>query len=201
MFDFNGTLADDLEIVYAGMASVFHKFGLKPPSRKIFRNSPMINQKWYHEQGIPRDITQMMVHEIFSATIHPLWGETRLRSDAITVVQQLRELRMVTGVVSALREPLFEERVHHLKIRGDFDFLIGGREDKRSTFLEMMEKLQVSPAQTFYVGDTASDVEAANLAGIVSIAFASGYNSRKLLVAQKPDFVVKSLTELLRIVG
>lgn len=200
MFDFNGTLVDDLDVLYERTKAVFRKYKAKPPSLKIFRNASPINAEWYYCNGIPREITPEQIREQFSALQGPDWNKSRLRPDAINVAHILREQKIITGIVSALNAPLFEKRVGEMGIREDFDFLIGGREDKRLAFLEAMEKFQIPPQQSFYIGDTASDIIDANQAGIIAIAFTSGYNSRKLLVAQKPDFVVKSLTDILKIV-
>ncbi|MEK7640853.1 MAG: HAD family hydrolase [Patescibacteria group bacterium] len=199
MFDFNGTLVDDMDVLYARTSSVFKKYKLKPPSLKSFRNAAPINKEWYHSQGLPAEVTDEELKEAFSATEDPIWNKSKLRPDALKVAHALRDKKIITGIVSALNQPLFEKRVEQMRLREHFDFLIGGRENKRIAFLEMLEKFQIPPQQAFYIGDTASDVVDANLAGIISIAFTGGYNTRKLLVAKRPDFVVKSLSELLRI--
>ena len=201
MFDFNGTLVDAMHVLYARTSSVFRKYKLKPPSLKAFRNAAPINKEWYHSQGLPDEVTDAELKEAFSATEDPIWDKSKLRQDALVVVNALRNKKIITGIVSALNQPLFEKRVEQMRIREHFDFLVGGRENKRIAFLEMLEEFQIPPQQAFYVGDTASDVEEANLAGIISIAFTGGYNTRKLLVAKKPDFVVESLSAVLKILN
>ncbi len=199
MFDFNGTLVDDMHVLYARTASVFQKYKLKPPSLRAFRNAAPINKEWYHSRGLPSEVTDEELKEAFSATEDPIWDKSKLRPDALDVAKALRNKKIITGVVSALNHPLFEKRVEQMNLRKHFDFLIGGRENKRIAFLEMLDKFQIPPQQAFYIGDTASDMVDANLAGIISIAFTGGYNTRKLLVAKRPDFVVKSLSDILKI--
>ncbi|TSC82905.1 MAG: phosphoglycolate phosphatase [Parcubacteria group bacterium Gr01-1014_19] len=199
MFDFNGTLVDDMHVLYARTSSVFHKYKLKPPSLRAFRNAAPINTAWYRSQGLPESVTEEELKETFSATEDPIWDKSKLRPDAIAVAHALRERKIITGIVSALNQPLFEKRVEQMNLQKHFDFLVGGRENKRIAFLEMLDKFRIPPQQAFYIGDTASDIVDANLAGIISIAFTGGYNTRKLLVAKRPDFVVKSLSDILKI--
>ncbi|MEM0090160.1 MAG: HAD family hydrolase [Nitrososphaerota archaeon] len=59
--------------------------------------------------------------------------------------------------------------------------------------------LGTSPEETVYVGDSTYDIEAAKSVGIKSIAVLGGIHSEDVLVEKKPDFIIKSLSELLNI--
>ncbi len=60
--------------------------------------------------------------------------------------------------------------------------------------------LGTSPEETVYVGDSTYDIEAAKSIGIKSVAILGGIHSESMLVEKKPDFIIKSLTELLKII-
>ncbi len=47
-----------------------------------------------------------------------------------------------------------------------------------------------------YAGDMSADVQAATLAGMLSIAVSTGYHPHELLKAARPDLLVSSLTQL-----
>ncbi|MDO8467235.1 MAG: HAD family hydrolase [bacterium] len=202
MFDFNGTLVSDLDIVYSAMAAVFKTHKVRPPPLELFRNTPQVPIEWYYEQGLPRKISEMEIQCIFSLHAINCWRESRprLRRSALQLIKECRRRRMKTAIVSALNLKLMDERADQLALRGHFDEIRGGAGDKFEAFQEMLIRFKTPPEKAFYIGDTAGDVESSRRAKITSIAFTNGYNTPDVLLAAKPDFVVKSLSEVLKII-
>lgn len=201
MFDFNGTLVRDLPIVYEAMSSVFQAHLVTPPALKIFRNTPRVPLEWYYEQGLPKHVSHDEIRSLFSAAAAKSWGtkSPRLRHGTLPLVRACRRQKAKTIIISALNKDLMHERTSRLKLHLHFDEIHGGIEDKTEVILEMLDKHKTKNHESFYVGDTAGDIEAAKRAKIISIAILDGYNTRKVLLAEKPDFVVKSLVEVLQI--
>ncbi len=201
MFDFNGTLVSDLRIVYEAMSSVFQAHLVTPPALRIFRNTPKVPLEWYYQHGLPRHVSHEEIRRLFSASAAESWKtkSPSLRPGALTLVRACRRKKAKTIIISALNKDLMHERTEKLKLHHHFDEIHGGIEDKSEVILEMLDKHKAKRRESFYVGDTAGDIEAARRAKIISIAILGGYNTRKVLLAEKPDFVVKSLLEVLQI--
>jgi len=60
-----------------------------------------------------------------------------------------------------------------------------------------MEQLDVSPLQTLMVGDSRSDIKAAQAAGCRVAAVTYGYNHGEPVSAYQPDLIVDNLAELI----
>lgn len=61
------------------------------------------------------------------------------------------------------------------------------------------EKLGVNPFEAVFVGDTIMDIQAAKNAGCTSIAVTYGIGTREQLTAQKPDVLIDSFDEVLKL--
>ncbi|HLB58081.1 MAG TPA: HAD hydrolase-like protein, partial [Gammaproteobacteria bacterium] len=53
--------------------------------------------------------------------------------------------------------------------------------------------------ETFYIGDETRDIQAAKKNHIYSIAVTWGFNNKKVLAAEKPDFLIDNPKELLAV--
>ena len=60
-----------------------------------------------------------------------------------------------------------------------------------------MEATQTLPEETFFFGDSVSDIEAGQDHGIATVAVLYGYEPLEKLFAATPDFTCESLTDLL----
>ena len=59
-----------------------------------------------------------------------------------------------------------------------------------------MKDKDLKLSEMIYIGDETRDIQAAKKAGIRSAAVTWGYNSRKALEAQSPDYLIHSPQEL-----
>ena len=87
----------------------------------------------------------------------------------------------------------------------DYFSLMGCAEENTKSKAEIVERVLQNYTQqgkifdkwkTYMIGDTPSDIRAAQGNGIVSIAVATGYFSSEELAKEKPDYVLKDLREM-----
>ncbi len=81
-----------------------------------------------------------------------------------------------------------------------FSRVFAGAYDKKQVIHDLLSKLNFSPDETLFVGDTVHDIETGKHAGILTAAIISGYNSEDQLRSAKPDFFLQSLSELKNLV-
>ncbi len=62
-----------------------------------------------------------------------------------------------------------------------------------------LSKLNVTPAAVYYVGDSASDIDAGHGAGAKTVAVAWGLTPLDVLVQRRPEFTIQSVPELLEV--
>ena len=68
--------------------------------------------------------------------------------------------------------------------------------DKRKKIHEILEENQLAPDETLFIGDMQHDIETARHGGIHSCAVLTGYNTLDQLRAAEPDLIVEHLREL-----
>lgn len=87
-----------------------------------------------------------------------------------------------------------------------FDYIHGWREDRQhkphpEPVLLTCAALGVEPGASLMVGDTELDIEAGKAAGAATCAVTHGFRPTWFLVAQKPDYVIGSICDILGIVA
>lgn len=72
---------------------------------------------------------------------------------------------------------------------------------KNLNLKKIIESHDLDIADVIYIGDEARDIDAARQLGIKAAAVTWGYNSAKTLEAHKPDYLIHSPGELLRLLN
>ena len=83
-----------------------------------------------------------------------------------------------------------------------FDFIYSGTTFGKSKVInKFLNQNNINPQQAIYVGDETRDIEAARKSNIRAIAVSWGFNSKELLAAQNPDFLIHQPNELIDVIG
>jgi HAD superfamily hydrolase (TIGR01509 family) len=107
------------------------------------------------------------------------------------------------GVVTAKRRATVELAFARIPIAHLFQTDVGGDEPEKhkpdpEPLLEAARRLDVSPAECAYVGDSPFDIRAAKAAGMYAVAVTWGrIHDRSLLEQEQPDAIVDTAEELL----
>lgn len=67
---------------------------------------------------------------------------------------------------------------------------------KDAVIRKISKKLGFAPQNTYMIGDEVRDIEAAQKAGVQSVAVTWGFNHHKLLLAAKPNFLIEKVEDL-----
>src|SRR5258708_2939618 len=106
------------------------------------------------------------------------------------VLTKLKKRNMVLGIVTSNSKENVEQ---FLKNNGilEIDFIYSELNffGKGKVIKNLLKKRKINPKTALYVGDEVRDVEAARNGGVKVVAVSWGYNSRKKLHEQKPDFL------------
>lgn len=111
------------------------------------------------------------------------------------LVGELKRSGVKLGVFSAANAEAARIRVGHAGLLDYFDEVLGGdlvanTKPHPEGLLRLIEKFEVEPSATIYVGDMVADVETGRAAGATTVAVTWGADSLKKLAAAKPDHLI-----------
>ncbi len=192
IFDWSGTLVDDLGPVIEATNAVLAKYEIAALDREQFRRAFRLPyQDFYAEQlpGIPLEELEAHFRPAFDAAITP-----------VTVLPHAREklewctaLGIRAFVLTSMDTLAFERQMDDFGLRHHFEATYSGVLDKREIIHQILKTHNLNPVETAFVGDMTHDVETARHGGISSIAVLTGYNHAEILAAVRPDITVPDL--------
>lgn len=122
------------------------------------------------------------------------------------IMEYLKNKNIKSGLGTGLSRDFLEKVILYLGWENiGFNYIAAsedvgkGRPDPAMAF-DMMEKLNLGPAEILKVGDTFSDILEGKNAGIKTAAILSGTQSESVLRKYDPDFIINKLTELKEII-
>ncbi len=195
IFDWSGTLVDDLPAVWEASNFVLTQAGRDEMSLEQFRAEfclPFTNFYDKHTPHVPMDQLESWFHGRFrqcQASVRPL-------PHARAFLEFSREQRLRTFLLSTVASDHFAVQNRSLGFDEFLDKPYLGIWDKRTKIHEILEENKLRPRETLFIGDMQHDIETARHGGIHSCAVLTGYNTLAQLRAAGPDLIVEHLGEL-----
>jgi phosphoglycolate phosphatase len=197
IFDWSGTLVDDMGPVIEATNAVLGKYGIAPYDREGFRRSFRLPYREFYQEMLPG-----IALEELEAHFRPAFdGATSL----VTVLPHAREklewakargLRMF--VLTSMDADAFGRQLEEFGMKEFFEATYAGVMDKREIIAEILETHNLAKDETAFVGDMTHDVETAKHGGISSIAVLTGYHHAEVLAGVRPDITVPDLGVLVK---
>src|SRR5512133_1720377 len=187
LFDLDGTVIDSGAIILASMRHAAKEVLGEEPSDELLMAAV----------GGPGLEAQMHA-------LAPDRDEELVRCPGIDdVLVRLKDEGRRLGIVTAKRRATVELAFNVLPLEHLFDTVVGGDETARhkpdpEPLLLAASRLDASPNDCAYVGDSPFDIRAAKTADMYAIAVTwGGIHDRAKLQAEEPDAIVDSAEELL----
>jgi phosphatidylglycerol:prolipoprotein diacylglycerol transferase len=122
--------------------------------------------------------------------------------DALEVISQLKAEGYKLGIVSSKKKDMVEYGMRLVGFTDEFDVIIGYDEVKEHKpspegILNACIALGVDHDNMLYIGDTSTDIHAANNAGIYSVAYLTHPERRDAIHQAKPNATIEHLSELI----
>lgn len=202
IFDFDGTLADSLDVVIDEYNRLAPRYRVKPidradlPRLRALRGPAALREHQVSLWKLP-----FLVRSMRSA-LHTRAAELRPFAgipDALHALEQAGCRCSVLSTNSASNIQRFM-RANQLNM---FEHVAGGASmfGKAGALKKLMKRAKLEPARVHYVGDEIRDVAAAKAAGVRSIAVSWGYAKRDALAALKPDHIVDTPQQLVELLA
>ena len=194
IFDYDGTLINSVDDMYAGVCNVFKMEGKVPPTFDVFyREYGEPHLDFYRRFDITSSHEQIMRWYLQVANINDM----PFFSDVHDVLEGLALRGILMGIISGNEE----HRVvgscrraglaHHMKV------MVGQARDKVNYIRQFCVDHSVQPAETFYVGDFVSDVRDAKQAGVVAVGITRGRKGIIELEAAGAKHCISDLYEII----
>lgn len=200
LFDFDGTVADTRAVAHGILNDMSKEFGFKElPEEELENARDMSTRQFIRHLGIKSWRVPMiakrglhLLHERIDR-IDPIAGmpevlaELYAKGNRIGILTSNSEAN-VTAFLRRHDLPYFHFVRTSSKLFGK------GREMKK-----ILKQENLTAPSVLYVGDETRDIEAARETGLRMAAVTWGYNSAEALTAMKPDHLITSPGEILRI--
>lgn len=207
VWDFNGTILDDLEITLDSINTVLrarklpsitirtHREGFRFPIQEYYRDLGFDLQAESFEE-ISREY-----HTLYMKRIH----ECGMYEGVEELIEYFRSLGVRQYILSALHEPLLHECVDMLGIGENFEAVYGLGDllarSKTERGLALRDDFSVVPDRAALLGDTEHDMEVARALGVLPVAAGWGhqssgmFNANGAIAAARPNAVIPTLRE------
>ncbi|MEM7077212.1 MAG: HAD hydrolase-like protein [Pseudomonadota bacterium] len=202
VWDWNGTLLDDVDLALDVANGLFVELGLAPVSRarylEIF-DFPV--QGYYERAGVDfTDLDFGTLSARYGAAFETRLGEAQLFADATRVLARLKTLGVAQYVLSSTEHQALARMIARFDLGAAFVDLQGLPDGlargKTEVGFDLLANHQLHPNATLLIGDTRHDWEVAQALGVDCVLVATGHQSRERL-AEFGVPVVGGLDDLL----
>ena len=202
IWDWNGTLFNDVELCSDIMNNLLRSRGLKIVTVEEYKSVFTFPVKKYYEI-LGHDVSdanwEIISHE-FINEYETRKHESDLYPQAEQVIKFISEMRISQSVLSAYSQHTLEELIEHFNLTNYFMRLIGldniYAASKIENGIKWMKELGHNKGDVLLIGDTVHDFEVADEIGADCLLITEGHQAKKsLLECGVP--VIDSLSELL----
>ena len=205
-FDLDNTLVDSVKAHTKAYNRVLNTFGLKSKTEKYM----------FSKLGRPKDELIKLLAPKSSKNVRDEINKLHDRYLSSGYFKYAKGLKYSLEILKYLKKKKYKIAITSNCVRGNiyvilkgsginrkyFDLLVGGDDVKRSKpypdeILKVSKFFRKKP--DFVVGDSIYDVMAGKKAKVKIIAVTTGYYKEKELKRYKPDYIIKNLKELKRI--
>lgn len=211
IFDFDGTLANSLEIYWAAFNEGVTQLGLKPVKRRdivgdLSAGTPLdgIVARLFPTELKRREGLVDECRERMNASFEALWsGHLRLFRNVPTVIRSLSDRGLKIAIATGRYKAVDDVRrvLESCDLSSCISVVISGeevaaRKPAPDIIVEAARRLQLHPSDCIVVGDSIADIKASKAAGARTVAVTTGAGDRRTLVKEKPDHLLRSVREL-----
>jgi phosphoglycolate phosphatase len=198
VFDFDGTLVDDVDTLFDAARSVFRATGFEEAAQADFealRDVPP--RRMLEEIHVPLRAVPRLARR--------LRREMKLRLDDIELADDMRQLirtlhgsGFTLGIMSSNSPSLIRDVIDRAGVTRHFDFVArgGGVRDRASRLRRVVRRRSTRVPRWVYVGDEIRDFEASKVCGIPFVGVGWGVTSVEAFTAAGARLVAEDLAAL-----
>lgn len=203
LWDWNGTLLDDVQLVVDVNNRVFTAYGLPPTTVEKYRSCfrfPI--REYYRDLGVTDDIFDEVAHAWYEGFLESFPG-CPLHKEAVEAAKTFKAAGYRQVIISASKVDALREQVaSYPELDGLFDDVLGldniYAASKVALAKGYMAAGNLSPDTVLFLGDTTHDAEVAAAIGCSCLLISGGHQPDAVL-RQSGCQVVRDCTEAVRL--
>jgi HAD superfamily hydrolase (TIGR01509 family) len=202
LFDLDGTLVDSKEAYLEAARTAFEGTGQETPERAVALEIPKIL-----EQGLSIcDIVKSDVKSFLDVYLKTYYNVTKVKTKPVPNVQTTletlsRKAKLALITMRFVPKTAVVEELEQFGLTQYFTYVVTALDTHKpkpspEALIKAVKALDVNMCDCVIVGDSVTDVRAGKAAGAMTVAVLSGLFSREELAKEKPDLILKDVTEL-----
>lgn len=195
IFDWSGTLVDDLPAAWRATNYVFRQAGLAELTLERFRAEFCLPFRKFYDRYTP-DLPMEQLEEWFHGHFQDVQHTVVELPYARGFLEFCQQHGLRTFVLSSVHPRYYEIQADATGFAKFVERPYVQVHDKRQKIHEILRENELSPEETLFIGDMEHDIETARHGGVFSCAVLTGYNTLQQLRAAEPDLIVEHLGEL-----
>ena len=195
IFDWSGTLVDDLPAVLKASNFVLAQSGKPEMSLDTFRAEFSLPFTKFYNRHTP-DVPMPQLEEWFHASFKNAQDTVRELPHAREFLEFCRAKKLRTFLLSTVHGDYFAAQCRVTGFDAFLEKPYTDIWDKRKKIHDILAENHLKPDETLFIGDMEHDIETAKHGGVHSCAVLTGYNTLEQLRAAQPDLIVEHLGEL-----
>ena len=198
IFDWSGTLVDDLPAVLKASNFVLTQSGKAEMSLAEFRAEFALPFTTFYDRHTP-DVPMPQLEAWFHSSFKNVQDSVCELPHAREFLEFCRAKKFRTFLLSTVHGDYFRTQCGVTGFGAFLDKPYTDVWDKREKIHEILRENNLKPDETLFIGDMEHDIATARHGGIHSCAVLTGYNTLEQLRAAQPDLIVEHLGELKRV--
>ena len=195
IFDWSGTLVDDLAAVLRATNHVFRQAGRAEMSLDQFRAEFCLPFQPFYDRHLP-EIPPAQLEQWFHEQFREVQDMVEALPHAREFLLFCRARGVRTFLLSTVHPDHWETQSARTGLGTFVDRPYVGVPDKRQVIRQILADNALAPHETVFIGDMQHDIETARHGGIGAVAVLTGFNKLDQLRAAGPDLIVEHLGEL-----
>ena len=202
IFDFDGTLADTIDILLNITNRLSAEFGFKSATKEeLAQLSNLTSWQILRYSGISIFKFPLLIRKL-KAELRNEIPNIQLFPGIKEVLLELKKLGFQLGIITSNSRENVLASLEKNGLQGTFTFIYSGSTfGKHKVINRWLKREHINAEEVVYVGDEIRDIDAAKKTGIKIIAVSWGFNSQSALAAQNPDFLIERPQELIEIMS
>ena len=201
VFDWDGVIVDSMPMIVRGIRDTAKSYGVHVSVDDVLATYVQPRHVFYENLGIKiENMEELKARHATNISKH--FSEPKLFDDVLPVLAQLKADEIKFGIASGAEKQRIRDEMGTFGLQTFVasENILGGNTSKSEKLIHLIAQFGVAPAELLFVGDLPSDIQAAKKAGVKSAGISRDEAGRARLKAENPDYLLNSLSDLLKII-
>lgn len=202
IFDFDGTIADTLNVIVSITNRLAIEFGYKQTSpQELAQLKNLTSRQIIKQSGISIFKLPFLIRKVkeeLNKAIEKIRPIPGIKEALIKLNNHDNRLVIITSNSKENVMAFLEKN----DLQDLFEFIFSGTTFGKSKVInKLLRQENINPEEAIYVGDETRDIEAARKSNIKAIAVTWGFNSKEVLAEQNPDFLIHHPNDMIEVIA